>query len=421
MKVKFYIFAVAVAMAAVFSGCKKEEPEPEWSVITDSVSEILQSSAKLQGSFTNNEIEVTEKGFFYDTAQEMYSQKKIVASNGFSIELSDLTPSTNYYYYAYATAYNKTKQGEIKMFRTLDITAPNVQTLEPTSISNTAATLNGNVTSDGGANVTERGFMYGTNANNLTHTVQSGSGTGSFSKEITGLTQSSTYYYKAYATNSEGTTYGEVKSFTPTYSFSYDFESCNAWSVDNFSPCTTYDGDGLETYAITDVEFSNEHYIGSFICFQNGIVDYFYSHRGTKFGCCMAAMNGANNDWFITPAIEISAGMKFSFWARSVTDNYGLERFKVGISRNRTSYSTYLAGSSSSSISAPTEWTQYTYDLSAYAGQTMYIAIMCVSNDVFALSIDDIYVGTNPSSKSLEINDNECKPSGKVPTKTSLK
>ena len=91
---------------------------------------------------------------------------------------------------------------------------PTVQTNAATGITTTGATLNGNVTSDGGATVTARGFLYGTNSSDLTQTMQSGSGTGSFTTNLTGLASSTTYYFKAYATNSEGTAYGEVLSFT---------------------------------------------------------------------------------------------------------------------------------------------------------------------------------------------------------------
>ncbi len=98
---------------------------------------------------------------------------------------------------------------------------PTVQTNVATGVTTTGVTLNGNVTSDGGATVTARGFLYGTSSSNLTQTVQSGSGTGNYTKALTGLTSSTTYYYKAYATNSEGTAYGEVLSFTtPAYDYS---------------------------------------------------------------------------------------------------------------------------------------------------------------------------------------------------------
>ena len=187
---------------------------------------------------------------------------------------------------------------------------------------------------------------------------------------------------------------------TPT-SFTYDFESCTAWAVDNFSPCSTYDGDGLSTYGITNVSFTNSGYKGSYIAFQNGTANGFTAHGGTKFGCCMAAMNGQNNDWFITPALSITNGIKFSFWARSANNEYGLEQFRVAVSPDDSLY-TYIAGSTTSSISAPVEWTQFSYDLSQYAGQTLYLAIICVSNDVFAFFIDDIAVGINASAETFE-------------------
>ncbi len=188
----------------------------------------------------------------------------------------------------------------------------------------------------------------------------------------------------------------------PTSSdFSYDFESCQAWAVDAFSPCTTYDGDGSATYGINNVSFTNSGYTGSFIAFQNGTADSFTAHGGTKFGCCMAATTPPNNDWFITPPTVITSGTVFSFWARSANDTYGLEQFRVAVSTNDQNY-TYVDGGSS--ISAPVEWTHYTCDLSEYAGQTLYIAIICVSDDVFAFFIDDIAITSNSSVSETSVN-----------------
>ena len=186
--------------------------------------------------------------------------------------------------------------------------------------------------------------------------------------------------------------------------FTYDFESCTAWSVDNFSPCTTQDDDGYATCGIGGITFTNSGYTGSYITFQNGTADGFDAHGGTKFGCCMSAgSNGANKDWFITPAVSITSGMKFSFWARSASNRYGLEQFKVAVSTNGQNF-TYIAGPSSSSISAPVVWTNYIYDLSQYAGQSVYIAIICVSNDVFAFFIDDLEIGVNAGMEAAESN-----------------
>jgi hypothetical protein len=81
-----------------------------------------------------------------------------------------------------------------------------------------SATLGGNVTSDGGATVTERGICYGTSSNPTTANskVAMGNGTGIFSGSVTGLTANITYYAKAYATNSFGTAYGNEINFKTT-------------------------------------------------------------------------------------------------------------------------------------------------------------------------------------------------------------
>ncbi|MGH7196108.1 MAG: DUF1566 domain-containing protein, partial [Candidatus Saccharimonadales bacterium] len=75
-----------------------------------------------------------------------------------------------------------------------------------------------NVTSDGGDTVTQRGIVYSTSQNPTTANskVTSGSGTGSFTANMTGLAQSTTYYVRAYAINGAGTSYGNQVSFTTT-------------------------------------------------------------------------------------------------------------------------------------------------------------------------------------------------------------
>lgn len=72
------------------------------------------------------------------------------------------------------------------------------------------AVLSGKVTIIGNNQVTDRGFLYGTSENNLSNRVECGAGTGNFTATIT-LALYTPCYYKAYATNSIGTSYGEVK------------------------------------------------------------------------------------------------------------------------------------------------------------------------------------------------------------------
>jgi hypothetical protein len=95
-------------------------------------------------------------------------------------------------------------------------TLPTITTTAASSITSNSATSGGNVTSAGSATVTARGICYGTSSNPTTSnsTVSSGSGTGSFSANLSGLAANTTYYVRAYATNSVGTAYGSQVSFT---------------------------------------------------------------------------------------------------------------------------------------------------------------------------------------------------------------
>ncbi len=96
-------------------------------------------------------------------------------------------------------------------------TAPvGVSTTEISNISCSSATVGGNLTSDGGVPVIERGICFSTGQNPTIadSRTSDGAGEGSFTSEITGLTSSTTYYVRAYATNSIETSYGEERSFT---------------------------------------------------------------------------------------------------------------------------------------------------------------------------------------------------------------
>lgn len=102
----------------------------------------------------------------------------------------------------------------ISITRLLNV--PTITTSSPTSIGSESATLGGNVTDDGGATITERGVVYSTSPNPTTddNVVQIGTGTGSFSQSVTGLSPGTSYFVRAYAINSEGTSYGTEQSFT---------------------------------------------------------------------------------------------------------------------------------------------------------------------------------------------------------------
>jgi hypothetical protein len=106
---------------------------------------------------------------------------------------------------------------EVSITYTAACSAPTVAaTTASSSVTACSASTGGNVTADGGCAVTARGVCYGTSANPTTAntTVTASGTTGSFTSALTGLLPATTYYVRAYATNSSGTTYGTEASFT---------------------------------------------------------------------------------------------------------------------------------------------------------------------------------------------------------------
>jgi hypothetical protein len=99
----------------------------------------------------------------------------------------------------------------IDQVKVYDNTAPIVTTTAATTITHNSIETGGNVVTEGGATVTARGVCYGISENPTitdTHTTD-GAGTGTFTSILTGLTQNTTFYVRAYAANSIGTGYGE--------------------------------------------------------------------------------------------------------------------------------------------------------------------------------------------------------------------
>ena len=191
-------------------------------VTTADVTDITQNTAMSGGNVTDDGgATVTARGVCWSKDPNPTIDNSFISNGsgigGFIIEISGLTSATTYYVRAYATNEKGTSYGEQKSFTTLqNINLPTVTTTIVTNVTSTDAMSGGNVTNDGGASVTARGVCWSTSPDptiNDNKTLD-GSGTGPFTSHLTNLTHSTTYYIRAYATNSEGTSYGEQKYFT---------------------------------------------------------------------------------------------------------------------------------------------------------------------------------------------------------------
>jgi len=136
----------------------------------------------------------------------------------FASSVTGLQPNTKYYVRAYVTNILGTTYGNEVSFTTPLTAVLTLSTTTPSAIATTTATAGGNITSDGGASVTARGVCWGTSTGPTTASsiTANGIGTGSFASSLTGLIPGTTYYLRAYATNANGTVYGNEVTFTTT-------------------------------------------------------------------------------------------------------------------------------------------------------------------------------------------------------------
>jgi len=126
-----------------------------------------------------------------------------------------LIPNTIYYVRAYATNSIGTAFGEEVSFTTAPVSLGTITTTQPTSIARTTAISGGEITFDGGGEITQRGVCWDTSPEPDTsdfHT-KNGTGKGEFESTITGLSQGTKYYVRAYAINSAGIAYGNQLCF----------------------------------------------------------------------------------------------------------------------------------------------------------------------------------------------------------------
>jgi hypothetical protein len=193
-------------------------------VTTQDATNITAVTAQLNGTITaDGQPPYTERGFVYATTTQPTLEKtirKITAPvNSIAVFYADvegLDLNTVYYVRAYATNDIGVEYGNEISFTAKAL--PSLNTLSVSDIVSTTAKFNAIITSTGSPAYTERGFVFATTSQpTLSTTIRKitavTNSNESYSADVNGLSLNTTYYVRAYATNSEGTAYGNEVSF----------------------------------------------------------------------------------------------------------------------------------------------------------------------------------------------------------------
>jgi len=231
-------------LLGIFSACVPEDEFLETNYVpatikTNAATSVTASSAYVSAVFSAPQDRTITWGICASRSQnpttediDYHDDAKL---GSYSVFFYNLQSSTTYY----ARAYTINGQGKIYYGNQVNFTTlsnvgyPVLTTTDVTSITATTAISGGNITSNGGYTVTVRGVCWNTTGNPTTSNSKTtdGSGNGIFTSSITGLAVNTTYYVRAYATNSVGTAYGFEVSFTT---------KLNAWTTKTSMPTARY-------------------------------------------------------------------------------------------------------------------------------------------------------------------------------------
>ena len=212
------LLTIFIIVTCVFlSECKKD-PKPDVFRVTEVDVDASYRTAEINGSYTFSVIPDDMKIIYgeKDDLTDAISSKVNVGESAFHVNINNLSTETKYYYCFECYSSHSSTRSEVHSFVTLKAEKPVVETGAVENITLNFATCGGNVVSDCGADVTERGVCWSTSQNptindNIT---TNGNGTGTFTSNLINLTANTTYYVRAYANNSAGTGYGNEISFT---------------------------------------------------------------------------------------------------------------------------------------------------------------------------------------------------------------
>lgn len=267
-------------------------------------------------------------------------------------------------------------------------TSATISATTATSVLTTTATLGSNVTNEG-CSAVSRGVVYGTSSNpsvggsGVTQLTSSATGTGAFTVSATALLPATQYYARAYAINNGGTVYGTQVTFTTACAslalpFNENFEAAT------FPPsCWT--------------SFRGTNNLGTSDDWIRTTSNTYNSSAGTAFVDFESVTSGQlTEDWLVTPRLIIpnnGSPVKLKFMERQkYSETYGTNYYIKVSTTSQTTHAAFTNVTQYGESAFSTTYTERVVDLTAYAGQTIYIAFVMSQNDGDGWYVDNVTV-----------------------------
>lgn len=291
IKIRIRIFYLHVICLGLFSGfivgCEKVDLVSTNIVTTEEISFISETMANGGGNIYNGgRTSVNSRGLCWSTEPNpTIINKRTLNGTGdgsFFSSLTNLSPNTTYHVRAYASNTSGTAYGNNVSFSTNNSDIPILTTSSISNLTSTSCTSGGTILFEGNSDIISRGVCWSTiDPPNITDLrTKDGSGTEAFTSNISGLDIDSIYYIRAYATNSEGTAYGNSLYLKPLKSTIKDIDGneystvrigTQVWTVENLKVTKYQNGDPIPN--ILDNSVWNNMETGAYCDYDNNTMN----------------------------------------------------------------------------------------------------------------------------------------------------
>ena len=313
-KIWSYLSHILFIGTVFFMGCETHDTLVSANKVTTSEIHFISETTASGGGRIDNggRAVVNSRGICWSTEHMPTTQhKKTVDGTGdgsFVSELTNLSPGTTYYVRAYASNTDGTSYGDEVTFTTKNTDLPLLQTSPISNVTSTTGTSGGTIFFEGKGSVTARGVCWSVSnpPTILDRKTLDGQGKGDFTSTITGMDPDSTYYVRAYATNSEGTAYGNSIFVKPYKSTVTDVDGnvyttvtigTQVWTVENLNTTTYQNGDPIAQ--IPDNGLWNTTKTGAYCDYDNNVEHVATYGRLYNWYAASDARNIAPEGWHV--------------------------------------------------------------------------------------------------------------------------